>query len=145
MPDAEGEFASDRHSASILFFISDRPSGNVFESLKATIQDLLSGRVAPGDRRAAISEMKRALVSAKRANHIPNLLLKLGVAPFPPPEVSHQTSKDPRSLSAVPHSAKQVAIEIKRNERANRNPAFLHQRLLFGERLLNFGVHPPAR
>jgi hypothetical protein len=37
----------------------------VFESLKSTIQDLLSGRVAPGDRRAAIYEMKRALVSAK--------------------------------------------------------------------------------
>jgi phage shock protein A len=37
----------------------------VFESLKATIQDLLNGRVAPTDRRAAIYEMKRALVSAK--------------------------------------------------------------------------------
>jgi hypothetical protein len=37
----------------------------VFESLKSTIQDLLNGRVAPGDRRAAIYEMKRALVSAK--------------------------------------------------------------------------------
>ncbi len=40
-------------------------SGKVFESLKATIQDLLNGRVAPTDRRAAIYEMKRALVSAK--------------------------------------------------------------------------------
>lgn len=39
--------------------------GNVFESLKSTIQDLLNGRVAPGDRRAAIYDMKRALVSAK--------------------------------------------------------------------------------
>ncbi|HEX7545499.1 MAG TPA: hypothetical protein VF368_02155 [Gemmatimonadaceae bacterium] len=37
----------------------------MFESLKSTIQDLLNGRVAPGDRRAAIYEMKRALVSAK--------------------------------------------------------------------------------
>jgi hypothetical protein len=37
----------------------------VFESLKAAIEDLLTGRVAPGDRRAAIHEMKRALVSAK--------------------------------------------------------------------------------
>jgi len=37
----------------------------VFESLKATIQDLLNGRVAPANRRAAIGEMKRALVSAK--------------------------------------------------------------------------------
>jgi hypothetical protein len=37
----------------------------VFESLKTTIQDLLNGRVAPTDRRAAIYEMKRALVSAK--------------------------------------------------------------------------------
>ena len=40
-------------------------SKNVFESLKSTIQDLLNGRVAPTDRRAAIYEMKRALVSAK--------------------------------------------------------------------------------
>ncbi|MFI5246283.1 MAG: hypothetical protein ACHQQR_13700 [Gemmatimonadales bacterium] len=37
----------------------------MFESLKSTIQDLLNGRVAPDDRRAAIYEMKRALVSAK--------------------------------------------------------------------------------
>jgi hypothetical protein len=37
----------------------------VFEALKSTIQDLLHGRVPPGDRRAAIYEMKRALVSAK--------------------------------------------------------------------------------
>jgi hypothetical protein len=37
----------------------------VFESLKATIQDLLNGRVAPPDRRAAIYAMKSALVSAK--------------------------------------------------------------------------------
>jgi len=37
----------------------------VFESLKTAIQDLLHGRVAPGDRRAAIASMKRALVSAR--------------------------------------------------------------------------------
>ena len=37
----------------------------MFESLKTTIQDLLHGRVAPGDRRAAIYAMKSALVSAK--------------------------------------------------------------------------------
>jgi hypothetical protein len=37
----------------------------VFESLKSTIQDLLHGRVAPADRRAAIYQMKSALVSAK--------------------------------------------------------------------------------
>ena len=37
----------------------------MFETLRASIQDLLKGRVAPGDRRAAIAEMKRALVSAK--------------------------------------------------------------------------------
>ena len=37
----------------------------MFESLKDAIQDLLHGRVDPGDRRAAITEMKRALVSAR--------------------------------------------------------------------------------
>jgi hypothetical protein len=37
----------------------------VFDSLKSAIQDLLTGKVASGDRRAAIAEMKRALVSAK--------------------------------------------------------------------------------
>ncbi len=37
----------------------------MFESLKSTIQDLLHGQVAPGDRRAAIYAMKSALVSAK--------------------------------------------------------------------------------
>ena len=37
----------------------------MFESLKSTIQDLLNGRVAPTDRRAAIYAMKSALVSAK--------------------------------------------------------------------------------
>jgi hypothetical protein len=37
----------------------------VFESLKSTIQDLVSGRVHPADRRAAIYSMKQALVSAK--------------------------------------------------------------------------------
>jgi hypothetical protein len=37
----------------------------VFESLRATLADLLSGRVAPADRRSVISEMKRALVQAK--------------------------------------------------------------------------------
>ncbi len=37
----------------------------MFDSLKAAIQDLLHNRVAPGDRRAAIADMKHALVSAK--------------------------------------------------------------------------------
>lgn len=37
----------------------------MFESLKATLHDLLNGRVAPTDRRAAIYQMKSALVSAK--------------------------------------------------------------------------------
>jgi hypothetical protein len=37
----------------------------VFESLKATIDDLLGGRVHPGDRRAVIADMKQALVRAK--------------------------------------------------------------------------------
>lgn len=37
----------------------------MFESLKGTIHDLLNGRVAPTDRRAAIQQMKGALVSAK--------------------------------------------------------------------------------
>lgn len=37
----------------------------MFESLKAALQDLLGGRVAPADRRAVIADMKRALVSAK--------------------------------------------------------------------------------
>lgn len=37
----------------------------MFESLKATLHDLLNGRVSPADRRAAIYQMKSALVSAK--------------------------------------------------------------------------------
>ena len=37
----------------------------MFESLKAAIQDLLQGRVAPAHRRAAVSGMKSALVRAK--------------------------------------------------------------------------------
>lgn len=37
----------------------------MFEQLKATISDLLGGRVAPADRRAVIGEMKRALALAK--------------------------------------------------------------------------------
>jgi hypothetical protein len=37
----------------------------VFESLKSTIEDLLGGRVHPGDRRAVINDMKQALVVAK--------------------------------------------------------------------------------
>jgi hypothetical protein len=37
----------------------------VFESLKDTVQDLLHGRVAAGDRRMVIGEMKRALAQAK--------------------------------------------------------------------------------
>jgi len=37
----------------------------VFESLRSTIDDLLGGRVQPGDRRAVISGMKQALVLAK--------------------------------------------------------------------------------
>ena len=37
----------------------------MFESLKAAIQDLLQGRIAPTHRRAAVSEMKSALVRAK--------------------------------------------------------------------------------
>jgi len=37
----------------------------MFENLKAAIHDLLHGNVAPGDRREAIADMKRALVSAK--------------------------------------------------------------------------------
>ena len=37
----------------------------MFESLRATIGDLLGGRVAPADRRAVIADMKRALVQAK--------------------------------------------------------------------------------
>ena len=40
-------------------------STRMFESLKAALQDLLGGRVAPADRRAVIADMKRALVSAK--------------------------------------------------------------------------------
>lgn len=37
----------------------------MFESLRATIADLVGGRVAPADRRAVITEMKRALAMAK--------------------------------------------------------------------------------
>ena len=37
----------------------------MFDHLKSAVQDLLNGRVAPGDRRAAIADMKRALVLAK--------------------------------------------------------------------------------
>lgn len=37
----------------------------MFEHLKASLQDLLQGRVAPDARRGAIADMKRALVSAK--------------------------------------------------------------------------------
>ena len=37
----------------------------MFENLKAAIQDLLHGNVAPADRRAAVADMKRALVLAK--------------------------------------------------------------------------------
>ena len=37
----------------------------MFESLRATISDLLGGRVAPADRRTVISEMKRGLTLAK--------------------------------------------------------------------------------
>ncbi len=37
----------------------------LFESLRATISDLLGGRVSPADRRAVITEMKRALAQAK--------------------------------------------------------------------------------
>jgi hypothetical protein len=37
----------------------------MFESLKDAIQDLLHGRVAAGDRRAVINEMKRALARAR--------------------------------------------------------------------------------
>ena len=38
---------------------------SVFDSLKSSIQDLLHGRVAPGDRRAAVAGMKHALASAR--------------------------------------------------------------------------------
>lgn len=37
----------------------------MFESLRATLSDLLGGRVAPAERRAVLAEMKRALVQAK--------------------------------------------------------------------------------
>lgn len=37
----------------------------MFESLRATLADLLGGRVAPADRRVVLTEMKRALVQAK--------------------------------------------------------------------------------
>jgi hypothetical protein len=37
----------------------------VFESLRATIADLVGGRVSPADRRAVIADMKRALAMAK--------------------------------------------------------------------------------
>ena len=37
----------------------------MFESLRATLSDLLGGRVSPADRRGVLAEMKRALVQAK--------------------------------------------------------------------------------
>ncbi len=37
----------------------------MFESLRATISDLLGGRVAPADRRAVLADMKGALIQAK--------------------------------------------------------------------------------
>ena len=37
----------------------------MFESLRATISDLVGGRVSPADRRAVLADMKRALVQAK--------------------------------------------------------------------------------
>ena len=37
----------------------------MFESLRATLSDLLGGRVAPAERRVVLTEMKRALVRAK--------------------------------------------------------------------------------
>lgn len=38
---------------------------HVFENLKSTIEDLLGGRVHPGDRRGVIHDMKQALAVAK--------------------------------------------------------------------------------
>lgn len=37
----------------------------MFESLRATISDLLSGRIAPANRRAVIADMKRGLAQAR--------------------------------------------------------------------------------
>lgn len=37
----------------------------MFESLRATLADLLGGRISPADRRGVLAEMKRALVQAK--------------------------------------------------------------------------------
>jgi hypothetical protein len=37
----------------------------MFENLRAAIQDLMHGRVAPGDRRAVIADMKRSLAAAR--------------------------------------------------------------------------------
>ncbi|MCC7195178.1 MAG: hypothetical protein IT356_06455 [Gemmatimonadaceae bacterium] len=37
----------------------------MFESLKATLHDLLHGQVSPADRHAVIADMRRALVAAK--------------------------------------------------------------------------------
>ncbi|MCC7002657.1 MAG: hypothetical protein IT357_10930, partial [Gemmatimonadaceae bacterium] len=37
----------------------------MFESLRATLSDLLGGRVAPADRRAVLADMKGALIQAK--------------------------------------------------------------------------------
>lgn len=38
---------------------------SVFDGLRASIEDLLKGRVAPGDRAAQVREMKQALVHAR--------------------------------------------------------------------------------
>ncbi|MBM4193035.1 MAG: hypothetical protein FJ202_01475 [Gemmatimonadetes bacterium] len=37
----------------------------MFEELKATVRDLVNGRIATGDRRAVVAQMKQALVAAK--------------------------------------------------------------------------------
>lgn len=85
------------------------------------------------------------LVSPERPNDLLNLECEFLAVRFPAREIGRQPFFNLRGLTAVPSSAKQIAIEVEGDKDRNLFRAFLHERLFLRERLSDFVVHPPTR
>ena len=85
----------------------------MFDSLKQAINDLRHGAVAPGDRRAAIADMKRALVSAKLGVDDLRELAELTKRKLTTERESLETVVRRKALAAGINDAETVAIAEK--------------------------------
>lgn len=101
----------------------------MFESLRATIADLVGGRVAPADRRAVIADMKRALVQAKMGVEDLREGAALTERRVAEERTQHETAKRRRELAEGIRDAETAALARKYETQHAERLAVLERKL----------------